>query len=195
LMPHIEVPVQAGDDRTLERMKRGYTVEQYRRLVERIRSRIPHVAIHSDIIVGFSGETDEQFQGTYDLLEALKLDKVHLARYSPRPNTVSARRMADDVPEEVKKERHERIDELQARILADINSHSLGKTIPVLVEENHKGKWRGRTPQNKIVFFDDDQDRFGQVVDVEITWTGPWSMQGRLPLTQPADQPLVIIGG
>src|SRR5690606_15794473 len=93
VMPQIEVPVQAGDDEVLARMRRGYTVAQYRALVQRIRERIPDVAIHCDIIVGFPGETAEQFQGTYDLLEELKLDKVHLARYSPRPHTVSMRTM------------------------------------------------------------------------------------------------------
>ncbi|MEP7291723.1 MAG: tRNA (N6-isopentenyl adenosine(37)-C2)-methylthiotransferase MiaB [Chloroflexota bacterium] len=196
VMPHIEVPVQAGDDEVLERMKRGYTVEQYRRLIERIRSRIPDVAIHSDIIVGFSGETDAQFQRTYDLLEELELDKVHLARYSPRPNTVSARRMDDDVPEEEKKRRHETIDDLQAQVSAKINSRFLGQTLPVLVEETHKGKWRGRTPQDKIVFFEDEtRDWRGKIAEVQITWTGPWSMQGRLPVTQRIAEPLVVIAG
>lgn len=198
VMPHIEVPVQAGDDDVLERMKRGYTVEQYRRLIERIRSRIPGVAIHTDIIVGFSGETDAQFQRTYDLLADLELDKVHLARYSPRPHTVSARRMEDDVPEEEKKRRHEMIDELQSRVVAKINSQFLGQTLPVLVEDEHKGKWRGRTPQDKIVFFEDDGDWRGKIAQVEITWTGPWSMQGRLPNTSvnaPAAEPLVVFAG
>lgn len=199
VMPHIEVPVQAGDDQVLENMKRGYTTEQYRRLIERIRARIPGVAIHTDIIVGFCGETDAQFQRTYDLLAELKLDKVHLARYSPRPNTVSDRRMVDDVPEEEKKRRHEALDELQSRVVAEINSRFLGQTVPVLVEDVHKGKWRGRTPHNKIVFFEDGADWRGKVADVEITWTGPWSMQGRLPgrasLSQPADEPLVVFAG
>lgn len=198
VMPHIEVPVQAGDDDVLERMKRGYTVEQYRRLIERIRSRIPGVAIHTDIIVGFSGETDAQFQRTYDLLADLELDKVHLARYSPRPHTVSARRMEDDVPEEEKKRRHEMIDELQSRVVAKINSQFLGQTIPVLVEDEHKGKWRGRTPQDKIVFFEDDGDWRGKIAQVEITWTGPWSMQGRLPnaaVNAPDAEPLVVFVG
>jgi tRNA-2-methylthio-N6-dimethylallyladenosine synthase len=195
VMPHIEVPVQAGDDQVLENMKRGYTTEQYRRLIERIRSRIPEVAINTDIIVGFCGETDEQFQRTYDLLEELKLDKVHLARYSPRPNTVSARRMDDDVPEEEKKRRHELLDDQQARITAVINGRWLGKTVQVLVEDNHKGKWRGRTPQNKLVFFEDSGDWRGKLAEVEITWTGPWSMQGRLPGTSTAEvasDPIVI---
>ncbi len=181
VMPHIEVPVQAGDDQVLENMKRGYTTDDYRRLIERIRARIPDVAINTDIIVGFCGETEAQFENTYNLLAELKLDKVHIARYSPRPHTVSERRMVDDVPEEEKKRRHERLDELHAQINAEKNAEWLGKTVQVLVEEEHKGKWRGRTPQNKLVFFEDGADWRGKLADVEITWTGPWSMQGRLP--------------
>ncbi len=88
----IEVPVQAGDDDVLERMKRGYTRDDYRRLVMHIRDLLPHAAVHTDVIVGFPGETAAQFQRTYDLLAELKLDKAHLAIYSPRPGTVSARR-------------------------------------------------------------------------------------------------------
>jgi tRNA-2-methylthio-N6-dimethylallyladenosine synthase len=174
-------------------MKRGYTVEQYRRLIERIRSIIPEVAIYTDIIVGFCGETEEQFQHTYDLLAELKLDKVHLARYSPRPNTVSARKMDDDVPEEEKARRLQTLDELQAQILEEINLQYLGRVMPVLVEDQHKGKWRGRTPQNKLVFFEDSADWRGRIANVEITWTGPWSMQGRLPMLQRAESPLLVI--
>ncbi len=195
VMPHIEVPVQAGDDSVLERMKRGYTADQYRTLVGNIRSRIPDVAIHTDIIVGFPGETEAHFQATYDLLAELKLDKAHLARYSPRPNTVSARRLPDDVPEDEKKERFERLDALQERILAENNQRYLGQHVQVLVEEAHKGKWRGRTPQNKLVFFEDARERRGEVVEVEITWTGPWSMQGRLPSAIHAEAPLIVIAG
>ncbi len=182
VMPHIEVPIQAGDDQVLENMKRGYTAQQYRDLIHHIREVIPSVSIHTDIIVGFPGETDEQFQATYDVLAELKLDKAHLAMYSPRPGTVSDRRMTDDVPREEKKHRHQTLEALQGQIQADINSQFLGQTVEVLVEEMHKDKWRGRTPQNKLVFFEDaSQDRRGQLVEVEITWTGPYSMQGRLP--------------
>ena len=193
VMPVIEVPVQAGNDLVLQRMKRGYTNRQYRKLVENIRNRIPDVAIHSDIIVGFSGETDDQFMDTYNLLADLKLDKVHLARYSPRPHTVSERRMVDDVPDEEKKRRHAMLDELQAQVVAEINGRSLGQTIQVLVEDRHKDKWRGRTPQNKLVFFDDDRDWRGQLVDLEITWTGPWSMQGRLPNAERIADDLIVL--
>ncbi|MCU0465256.1 MAG: MiaB/RimO family radical SAM methylthiotransferase [Anaerolineae bacterium] len=116
VMPQIEVPIQAGSDTVLERMKRGYTQQQYRDLIADIRARVPNVAIHTDIIVGFCGETEEDFMETYRVLEDLKLDKAHLARYSPRPNTVSERRMEDDVPEDEKVRRHHMIDDLQARI-------------------------------------------------------------------------------
>jgi tRNA-2-methylthio-N6-dimethylallyladenosine synthase len=182
VMPHIEVPIQAGDDEVLANMKRGYTAQQYRHLVDKIRRIIPDVAINTDIIVGFPGETTEQFDQTYAVLAELKLDKAHLARYSPRPGTVSERRMVDDVPDEEKRRRHRLLEELQAQVVAEINSQYLGQTVEILVEDQHKGKWRGRTPQNKLVFFTDDScDWKGHLAKVEVIWTGPWSMQGRLP--------------
>jgi tRNA-2-methylthio-N6-dimethylallyladenosine synthase len=194
VMPHIEVPVQAGNDQILQRMKRGYTSNQYRKLVENIRQRIPNVAINTDIIVGFCGETEAQFMDTYNLLAELKLDKAHLARYSPRPHTVSDRRMVDDVPEDEKKRRHHMLDDLQSQVVGEINAKYLGETVEILVEDQHKGKWRGRTPQNKLVFFEDDKrDWRGELVDVEITWTGPWSMQARLPQTTARQDPLIVL--
>jgi tRNA-2-methylthio-N6-dimethylallyladenosine synthase len=193
VMPHIEVPVQAGDNEVLRRMKRGYTADDYRRLIDNIRARISEVAINTDIIVGFPGETEAQFMQTYKLLEELKLDKAHLARYSPRPHTVSARMLEDDVPEEEKKRRHEMLDALQTEVVAGINQRFLGQVVPVLVEDQHKGKWRGRTPHNKLVFFEDAAQWQGKVVDVEITWTGPWSMQGRIPVAQHKITPDIII--
>ena len=178
---HIEVPVQAGDDEVLANMKRGYTSDDYRRLVERIRERIPNVSIATDIIVGFPGESEAQFRATYNLLAELKLDVVHLARYSPRPGTVAERRLTDDVPEEEKMRRLKALEDLQAGIVGEINAKLLGQTVEILVEENHKGKWKGRTRNNKIVFFEDgDLDWTGRLADVTITKTGPWSMQGAL---------------
>jgi tRNA-2-methylthio-N6-dimethylallyladenosine synthase len=176
----IEVPVQAGDDEVLAAMKRGYTADDYRRLVGHIREMIPGAAVHTDIIVGFPGETVEQFQRTYDLLAELRLDKVHLAMYSPRPGTVSARRMADDVPPEEKKRRWEALDKLQEQVVGEINRRLLGETVEVLVEDLHKGKWRGRTLHNKLVFFADDADWRGRLANVRITWAGPWSMIGEV---------------
>ncbi|HEX3054176.1 MAG TPA: TRAM domain-containing protein, partial [Aggregatilineaceae bacterium] len=136
-----------------------------------------------------------QFMDTYDLLADLKLDKVHLARYSPRPHTLSMRTMPDDVPAIEKKRRHVLLEELQAQVSAAINSRFLGQTVEVLVEDKHNGKWRGRIPQNKLVFFQDEsQDWHGRLANVEITWTGPWSMQGRLPgQAIPAPDELIMV--
>jgi tRNA-2-methylthio-N6-dimethylallyladenosine synthase len=177
---HIEVPIQAGDDQVLAAMKRGYTVDEYRRLIGRIRERLPRTAIHTDIIVGFPGESDTAFQRTHDLLAELRFDKAHIAKYSPRPGTVSARRMVDNVPPEEKERRRRTLDELQEQLVAEINAGLLGQTVEVLVEGQKKGKWYGRTRTNKLVFFEDgDVDRLGRLVPIEITWTGPWSMQGQ----------------
>jgi len=184
---HVEVPVQAGDDEILRRMKRGYTSDDYRRLIDKIRYRIPDVMIASDVIVGFPGETREQFRRTYELLEELQLDVVHLARYSPRPHTVSKRRMADNVPEEEKMDRFRALEELQANISSKINAQHLGQEVEILVEEKQRGRWKGRTRTNKLVFFDSPEDMHGKLVKVNIQWTGPWSMRGS-PVTQPQSE-------
>jgi len=181
VMPHIEVPVQAGDNEVLANMQRGYTREDYYRLVERIRTRMPNVSIATDIIVGFPGESDQQFQQTYDLLAGLKLDVAHLARYSERPGTVAARRLPDDVSEEAKWDRFRALEGLQEQIVGEINSRYLGETVEVLFEEKVRGRWKGRTPTNKLVFVESDENLRGELREVTITWTGPWSMQGRMP--------------
>jgi len=183
--PHVEVPCQAGDDQVLNNMKRGYTADDYRRLIEKIRTRIPSVSIATDIIVGFPGETDEQFKNTYNLLAELKLDVAHLARYSPRPGTVAARRMIDDVPDEEKWRRFRMLEELQEGIATEINAQLLGRTLFVLFEEKVRGRWRGRTETMRWVFVESDQDLTGKLLPVQITWTGPWSLQGQLVQASP----------
>jgi len=178
---HIEVPVQAGDDEVLRNMKRGYATDDYRRLIEKIRTKLPGTSIATDIIVGFPGETEAQFQATYDLLDELKLDVAHLAKYSTRPGTVADRNLTDDVPEEEKERRWRVLNAQHARISDVINRRYQDQTVEVLVEDRYKGKWRGRTRTNKLVFFDDQADRLGQLVQVKIDKTGPWSMVGQLP--------------
>jgi tRNA-2-methylthio-N6-dimethylallyladenosine synthase len=177
---HIEVPVQAGDDEVLERMRRGYTVDDYRRLIGRIRERIPGVSIATDIIVGFPGETQEQFQRTYELLDKLRLDKAHIARYSPRPQTLAARRFEDDVPEEEKERRRKALDDLQGEIVGQINRRLLDETVEVLVEGKKKDRWWGRTRTDKLVYFEHEADWRGKLAQVHITWTGPWSLIGEI---------------
>jgi tRNA-2-methylthio-N6-dimethylallyladenosine synthase len=198
---HIEVPVQAGDDEVLARMQRGYTADDYRRLIARIRERVPGVSstarlsssksgsgrcsIATDVIVGFPGETEAQFQRTYDLLAELRLDKAHIARYSPRPQTLAARRFPDDVPAEEKERRRKALDDLQAEIVGGINARLLGQTVEVLVEgkDRRKGRWWGRTRTDRLVFFEDEgyeRDWRGRLARVRITWTGPWSLIGEV---------------
>ncbi len=182
VMAHIEVPVQAGDDVVLENMKRGYTTDDYRRLVGNIRERLdgrtdspyPDVSIATDIIVGFPGETEAQFQRTCDLLAELKMDVAHLARYSTRPGTVAERRMPDDVPDEEKWRRFRVLEEQQEGIAAVINAKYLGEKVEVLIEEKVRGRWRGRTPTNKLVFVESEIDLRGKLLEVTITWAGPW---------------------
>jgi tRNA-2-methylthio-N6-dimethylallyladenosine synthase len=179
-MPHIEIPIQAGDNEVLKKMRRGYSQEEYRDLIARIRARIPGCSIATDIIVGFPGESEVQFMETYRLLEDLRLDVAHLARYSPRPGTVAARNLPDDVPEDEKMRRFRELEALQEKIVGEINAQYLDEKVEVLFEEQVKGRWRGRTPTNKLVFVEAGADLRGKVLPVSVTWTGPWSMQARI---------------
>jgi len=177
---HISLPFQAGDDDILAAMHRSYTIDQFRQLIGRIRKVMPNVAISTDLIVGFPGETDAQFEKSYQLLEELKFDMVHVAMYSPRAGTVAAKDMVDDVMPEAKKERLDRVEVLQEKIETDINTRLLDSTVKVLVEGNKKGRWYGRTATDKLVFFDDSRNLLGQTVEIKITKTSPWSLQGTL---------------
>jgi len=161
-------------------MRRGYTNSQYRDLVAQIREHIPGVSIGTDIIVGFPGESETAFMNTYNTLAELKLDVAHLARYSPRPGTYSARNLPDDIPAEEKMRRFRALEDLQKEVVGTLNAAYLGKSIPVLFEGKSKNRWRGRTPTNRLVFVETDQDLLGQELDVRIKWTGPWSLLGEL---------------
>lgn len=180
VMSHIEVPAQSGSDAVLENMRRGYTDAQYRDLIARIRDTIPNVSIGTDIIVGFCGETEEQFEETVRHLSDLKLNVVHLARYSPRTGTLSERTMADDVSEEEKWRRFRVIEKLQEDIAAEYHEKLLGQTVPVLFEEKKHRRWLGRTENMDLVFTDSEEDLTGKILPVKINWTSPWTMGGEL---------------
>jgi tRNA-2-methylthio-N6-dimethylallyladenosine synthase len=175
---HINLPFQAGDDEILGNMRRGYSAEDYRRLVDRIRAIVPGVAMSTDVIVGFPGETQAQFHASLDLIEGIRFDKVHVAAYSTRPGTIAHRKMEDDVPLEVKKARVQAIEELQEAIATDINAGLSGQVVDVLVEGRRRGQWQGRTRSNKLVFFSHEADVMGELVNVRIEKTSPWSLQG-----------------
>ena len=152
---HVNIPVQHGDDGMLQRMRRGYTLAEYRTLIGKLRAWWPGVSLSTDVIVGFCGETEDEFQHTLDLLDEVRFDVVHVAAYSPRPGTL-AYKWEDDVPLEVKKQRLHRVEQVQERIAREINAEYLGRTEEVLVEAhqvaNGQHQWRGRNRTNKLVF-------------------------------------------
>ena len=175
---HINLPVQAGDDEVLGRMRRRYTEGDYRDLVDRMRSTIPQVSLSTDVIVGFPGETKEQYQHTVDLIDDIEFDKVHVAAYSPRPGTIASRSMPDDVPQEEKEYRLRNLDQIQEQILSQKNSRLLGEKVEVLVDGYRNGKWQGRTRTDKLVFFEDEGSHLGDLTKVKVIRTSPWSLQG-----------------
>ena len=176
---HLNLPVQAGDDRLLKAMHRGYSVAEYRSLIHRLRERLPQIAVSTDLIVGFPGETRAEFQHSYDLLAELRFDVVHAANYSPRPGTLAAR-LPDDVPPAEKRERLDLVEDLQESISLAKHEALVGSDAEVLVERCVKGKWEGRTRGDKIVFFSDARDWRGRLVRVGVARASAWSVQGEL---------------
>ena len=174
----INLPVQAGSNDILKKMKRGYTVEQYRELVNKIRDRVPGIAISTDVIVGFPTETESQFRETFNLLSETNFDTVHIAAYSPRTGTTAERDLPDDISSDEKKARQSSLERLQEGIQTEINSRLHGETVEILVEGKTRGKWQGRTRTDKPVFFKSDRDYQGQLANVKIIKTSPWSLQG-----------------
>ena len=179
---YISLPVQSGSNDILKAMRRGYTVEHYRRLIAGIRSKIPGVALSTDVIVGFPSENEQQFQKTVSLLSELRFDTVHVAAYSPRTGTIAAKELEDNIPAFEKRERLNKIEQLQEVIAAEINAQLLGKTVEVLVEGKKEGKWQGRTTTGKLTFFSGNGDYLGQLVNIKIEKTSPWSLQGKVEL-------------
>jgi tRNA-2-methylthio-N6-dimethylallyladenosine synthase len=192
---HLNIPVQSGDDACLTRMKRGYTLSEYRERIARVRELWPGISLSTDIIVGFCDETEEEFQHTLDLLEEIRFDVVHVAAYSVRPGTVAAR-WEDNVPHAEKMRRLHALEEVQARIAFDLNQVLVGKREEVLVEKTNtshgRQQWQGRNRTNKLVFFpqpDSEQQadgthseprliRPGDLIQVKIEKATSWSLQG-----------------
>ena len=181
---YFNVPVQSGDDAVLARMRRGYTVAEYLEKIDLIRGLVPGAAITTDVIVGFCGETEEEFQHTLELLAQVRFDKVHVAAYSPRPGTIAWRRLEDDVPHHEKMRRLHAVEELQEGIARQLNQALVGTVQEVLVEGERGGKLYGRTRSNKLVHFP-GRARPGELVPVRIQGASPWSLQGELA-TAPA---------
>lgn len=179
---YFHLPIQSGDNRTLRRMARGYTVDFYKRVIEQIRERIPDAAITSDIIVGFPGETEQEFMNSINLIEELRFDAVNTAAYSPRPHT-PASDWEGQLPEAEKFERLRFMNSVVTDVAHKINKNYVGKRAEILVEgrsDRHPERLMGRTRTNKIVNFDGDASMIGELIDVEIVTANPWAMRGKL---------------
>jgi tRNA-2-methylthio-N6-dimethylallyladenosine synthase len=177
---HICLPLQAGDDQVLKAMNRHYSVAEYRALVDKIRCTVPDIALSTDIIVGFPGESEDQFQNTFRAIAEIGFDVVHVAAYSPREGTSASEQLPDDVPYETKMRRLHEIETLQTAILSAKNSILVGRDLEILVEGKKGPKWYGRTYSDKLVFFDDGLDRTGELAMVHVQSSTPWALQGSL---------------
>ena len=177
---HIHLPVQYGSDKILSAMHRVYTVDSYRALVARIRKAIPNVALTTDLIVGFPGETDEDFAQMLAFLKEIRYDSAYTFIYSKRSGTPAAT-MDGQVPDEVKHERLEKLMAVQNEISKEINDRLLGTTQEVMVEgpsKNDTTMWSGRTRTNKLVLFPHGAEQPGDFVHVKITHPQTWVLKG-----------------
>jgi len=177
---HLHLPIQAGSTEILKKMNRKYTKDQYLELVEKIRKEIPDISITTDIIVGFPGETDEDFDETIDVVKKVRYDMAYTFLYSKRTGTPAAK-SSNQIPEEVKKQRFDRLLEVQNRISREINDELLGQVVEVLVEgpsKTNEKMYTGRTRTNKIVNFQGNEEMVGKVVRIKIDKVQTWSLEG-----------------
>jgi len=183
LMPCFHIPFQSGDNRILKEMRRGYSVERFLEIVNKIREAIPDASITADAIVGFPGETEDEFQSTLKLMETVQFDQCNTAAYSPRPNTPAAA-WENQLAESVKADRLQRINRLQLEHALKRSKRYVGRIEQVLVEERNIKRPEqvlGRTPTNRMVYFDGDIDQLrGEIVQVKITEARPHSLTGEV---------------
>lgn len=181
---NVNLPFQAGDDRILAEMRRGYTRGQYLEKLDEIRDTIPGVTLTTDLIVGFPGETEAEFEQSIGVLECVRFDKVHSAAYSERNGTYASRKMPDAVSRDEKKRRLRAVDDLQSRIQTEINADLVGQEFDILVDGETRGRLRGRTRGDKLVYLTGGGPALGDSVRIGITAASPWSLEGDLRATQ-----------
>src|SRR5215218_8632642 len=178
---HLHLPVQSGSSRVLARMRRRYTREEYLALVERLRDAIPEIALSTDMIVGFPGETIEDFADTLSLTSAVRYHSMFSFKYSPRPNTLALKRLKDDVAEEEKTRRIVELQALQKDIQGELHSHCIGTVADVLVDSRSRrrdSELSGRTSGNTVVNFTGVPEWIGEIIPVRITAANPNSLKG-----------------
>ncbi len=183
LCPHMHLPAQSGATSVLDRMKRGYTREQYLEKVDEARRMVPDIAIASDLIVGFCGETEDEFEDTLSLVQTVGYDSIFSFKYSARPHTSADRQLPDDVPEKVKRERLARLQDTQRRMQLRKNADFVGQVVEVLVDgvsKKDSSFLSGRTLHNRVVNFSGQAAWMGKLIEVRITRAGPNSLTGEV---------------
>ena len=182
ICPSINLPIQAGSNEVLKKMNRKYTREEYFSLIEKIRARLPEVGITSDLIVGFPGESEEDFEQSIDVLKRVRFDQVHTAAYSVREGTRAAL-FQDQLPLEVKMERLNRVNTIQNKISLEINLKLIGKEYRILPDDHApkgEGLIQGRTPTDKVVLLSGDESMLGNFVRVKIKNADYWRLNGEV---------------
>ena len=177
----IHLPLQSGSTEVLKKMNRVYTKEQYLKLVEKIRKEIPEVAFTTDIIVGFPGETEEDFEDTLDVVGKVRFDQIYMFIYSRRVGT-PADKMEEQIPEEVKHTRFDKLKNLAEEIFAEKNKAYVGTTQKILVEgksKNNDNMLTGRTDSYKVVNFEGTDDLIGKIINVKIVSEHMWYLKGK----------------
>ncbi len=183
LCEHLHLPIQSGSDSVLERMRRGYTCQEYLKRIQNLQHKCPKVAISTDIIVGFPGETEEEFEQTLEILKRVEYDEIFAFNYSPRTQTVSSRLYPNDVPNEIKMQRLDRVLNLQNEISLKNNREKIGSIEEILVEgpsKLGKGQLMGRTRTNKVVNISGPARLVGEMAQVRITGASANSLLGEL---------------
>ena len=181
LAEYLNLPVQSGDDELLKKMNRTYTVKQYKDLIDKIRKRIPNIALSTDVIVGFPGETEKQFQNTVNLFKKIKFDMAYIAKYSPRPNTKAAE-IEDDVPREKKQERFRILTNVLKKTALENNKNFAGKEIDVLIDKIENNHLYGKTRSYKTVRIDAPEKNIhlGSFIKVKIIKALSWGLKGEI---------------
>jgi tRNA-2-methylthio-N6-dimethylallyladenosine synthase len=193
---HVHLPAQSGSDRILAAMRRRHTRHEYLTLVSRLREAVPAVALSTDLIVGFPGETVDDFELTLDLVRTVRFHSIFSFKYSPRPGTLAMKRMPDDVSEAEKTRRILALQQLQREVQYEINRAAVGGDVEVLVDSISKRRdWEvaGRTTGNTIVNFPGGRELIGGLVRVRVTDAGPNSLRGEL--LGPAEPQLEGVAG
>jgi len=177
---HIHLPVQTGDDQVLKSMNRHYTVDDYRLLIKKIRRTVPNIAISTDIIVGFPGETEKQFMNTVRLFENIQFDMAYIAQFSPRKGTVAGDQMENNIPQSEKSRRFHHLNEVLKKSSLEKNRTYFGQTVDVLIEKQNGNYAEGKTTSFKVAQFkaNPEENLVGKILPMKVTETNVWSLRG-----------------